>query len=68
MVDAPMTNEKLYSTAGPFTVECDGNPLLGIYRCWLTTDPAKKVLCEGSARDLENYFKTACSAAEPSGQ
>lgn len=58
---------KLYSAAGPFTVECDGSPFVGKYRCWLTSDPEKKVLCEGSARDIENYFEAACSAVSASG-
>lgn len=54
-------NEKLYSIAGPFIVECEGSPFVGIYRCWLAGDPDKKVLFEGNAQDLENYFESRCA-------
>lgn len=63
-----MDLEKVYSSAGPFTVECEGNPFLGKYRCWLTSDPEKKVLCEGSARDIGNYFEAVVSAHSASGE
>jgi hypothetical protein len=54
--------ETRYSMAGPFMVECTGNPLLGRYRCWLADDPKKKVCFEGSSRELSEYFETVCNA------
>ena len=58
------SNHKLYSAAGPFTVESDGNGYLAHYRCWLTTDPEKKVCFEGNARELEAYFLAVTRTAE----
>jgi hypothetical protein len=50
-------DEKRYSLVGPFMVEASGNPYLAHYRCWLASDPDKKVCFEGTSRELGNYFE-----------
>ena len=55
--------QKLYNVCGPFMVESDGN-FLSHYRCWLISDPDKKVLFEGSGREMRDYFEAICSSFE----
>lgn len=45
--------------AGPFIVESD-SPFLGPCRCWLTGDPERKILFQGSPREMGQFFEKIC--------
>lgn len=57
----------MISELGPFTVETIGeNPFLCGYRAWLTLKP-EKTWEFASAREMEAFFRQACSQAQPAG-
>lgn len=64
--DRDMRNAMLSSNqrlAGPFVVETveDRGYLGASYRCWLASDPEKKICFEGNDRELEAYFQKVCA-------
>lgn len=49
--------ELTYTTAGPFMIEVSGPTYFAHYRVWLTRDASRKVVYEGTARELEEFFR-----------
>lgn len=52
--------DERFSNSGPFTVVSEGNPYLAKHRCWLTSDPEKKIVFEGNSRELAEFFENVC--------
>lgn len=60
MKPSPEIQGKLYDLVGPFVVETEGNPYLASQRCWLASDPERKVIFEGTSREMGEYFEAMC--------
>jgi hypothetical protein len=58
--------ENRFNLVGPFIVEnLSAGPYIGShYRAYLASDPEKKICFDGNAREMGEYFESACSQAQ----